>query len=195
MSAFAEAPVVKLLVNGVTGFPAISAKPLTVTVYAVLVESKDVGWNVIVRRSLLIDSVQGTETPPAATVTAPLPTVMGLTGLLSCTLTCAFTWMPAAPFAGLIARTWRPVVCAVIPVVKVVAKVLRVSPARFVTPELINSSYCVSATSGVLGFRVAMSPSVETLTLALMATPDEFGNRNMVEGVTVSGFTRSLNRT
>src|SRR5690348_4700651 len=92
----ATVPVVKLLLNGDTVFPAWSVNPDTVTVYTVLTASGFVGVKVSVTRSWLRLTVPPAGCPPALTTIALLPTLTGSTGALTATTTCAFTGTPLA---------------------------------------------------------------------------------------------------
>src|SRR5580765_1769357 len=141
LSAIADALVVKVLVNGITGLPSASVKPWTATVYKVLAASRADGWKTMLRRSLLTVIVPGTGTPAAATVIALLVTVIGFTCVLICTLTCAFTGDPLAPAVGLTAMTCGAVVCVATPVINVLANVFSNCPARLEIPEERKSSY------------------------------------------------------
>jgi hypothetical protein len=115
-----DVPVVNVLVNGTTVFPAWSVNPLAVTVYVVLTASKLLAVNVSVVRSLLTLIVPVTGTPPADTVTALLPTLAKLTGALTTTTACAFTGTLLAPFGGLTCTTVGALVAAPNPVLKLV---------------------------------------------------------------------------
>ncbi len=134
------APVVNVLVNGVTGFPAWSVNPPTVTIYVVLVASRFVGTNVSVVRSLLKLMAPLTSVPPAETVIALLPTLTALTGVLITTTTCGFTGTPLAPFPGLTCTTLGAVVTAPRPVVKLTKKIGGSEcPCKSVTPLPMTS--------------------------------------------------------
>ena len=78
----ATVPVVKVLVNGVTGLPAWSVNPLTCTVYAVVGASAPPGVKVSVVWSALRVIVPLTGVPPVDTVIAELPMLTALTGAL-----------------------------------------------------------------------------------------------------------------
>ena len=112
-----ELPVVNVLVNAVTGLPARSVNPPTVTVYAVLTASG--AAKATLTTDPLATAVPATAVPPADTTIAFAPTLTALTGALNCTCTAAFTGTFVAPFGGVTAVTVNGPVCVPTPVANV----------------------------------------------------------------------------
>src|ERR1051326_5140878 len=117
LSGTAELPVLNVLLNGVTWFPARSVKPLAPPVYAVLTANGAAGVNVITDPLALTVPVTGVL--PAVNVRPLLPTLTTLTGALTWTCTLAFTGTPAALFGGVTEMIVGAVVCVPAPVVNV----------------------------------------------------------------------------
>ncbi len=99
-----------------------------------LTASRLLGVNVSVVRSLLRLIVPPTDTPPADTVIALLPTLAALTGALTTTSTRALTGTPLVPFGGLTCTTVGAVVTVPRPVLKLENRNCKPWPCRSVMP-------------------------------------------------------------
>src|SRR5712692_3516715 len=132
VSATADAPVVKELVNGVTRFPSVSRKPLTCTVKVVEGDSKDVGMKVSVTWSLARVTVPATGLPPWVSWIELAPTVKRSIRSLSTATTWVFAGAPVAPLGGLIVVTVGRTVSITLPVVNWLKVPLPLLPATSV---------------------------------------------------------------
>ena len=171
VSGTALALVVNVLVKAATAWPARSVTPVSATVYGVdaLSALAGVKLTTVVPQHTL--TVPATGLPPlGVTVSVPGVTVVPLTGPLSCTWITALTGTPVAPSGGVTPTTVGALGCVFVPVVNVAtvpvpSPPLSGCPTRSVIPPVRYTPYCVSACSSPAGVKVAVSPSLDSVTV------------------------------